>query len=252
MKNLQTEYIKDIENDVPDLWNRIEKGLDEIEKPAETQSTKKVVPFYSTKAFKVTCETVGIAACLFILVSVFLSNGGLKIDSTKNSSPASYAPMASVAESTACYEASPSYEEDTVYAESEDSTVYEKAEATANGSEILDNTDEDGITDIKESSVLSSVETDDNSSFLIPDRESEITELDDGTYMLDGRIYSYKLVLTGPMGISSDGFCTVLSNKEDITFNNCIAASPLGSDTTKYFDPEETVIVKFEVKQNTR
>lgn len=71
-------------------------------------------------------------------------------------------------------------------------------------------------------------------------------ELDDGRWACGDYTYSYRLVLTG--SIKSNAASTsityiVLSNTQDITFEQAHKASGLSSNIDDYFDPETAVIV---------
>lgn len=71
-------------------------------------------------------------------------------------------------------------------------------------------------------------------------------ELSDGTWKADGgeQTYQYRLVLTGRLhGAVRDTTYTILSNVEDITFDQAWKASGLSSNTEDYFAPEEAVFV---------
>lgn len=71
-------------------------------------------------------------------------------------------------------------------------------------------------------------------------------ELDDGRWACGDYTYTYRLVLTG--NIKSNAASTsityiVLSNTQDITFEQAHKASGLSSNIDDYFDPETAVIV---------
>lgn len=71
-------------------------------------------------------------------------------------------------------------------------------------------------------------------------------ELDDGRWACGDYTYTYRLVLTG--SIKSNAASTsityiVLSNTQDITFEQAHKASGLSSNIDDYFDPETAVIV---------
>ena len=62
----------------------------------------------------------------------------------------------------------------------------------------------------------------------------------------DGYTYKYRLEITGRMNnAAKDSTYIVLSNKEDITFEQTWKASGLSSLSTDYFKPEEAVIVGY-------
>lgn len=71
-------------------------------------------------------------------------------------------------------------------------------------------------------------------------------ELDDGRWACGDYTYTYRLVLTG--SIKSNAASTsityiVLSNTQDITFEQAHKASGMSSNIDDYFDPETAVIV---------
>lgn len=69
-------------------------------------------------------------------------------------------------------------------------------------------------------------------------------EMNDGTWKADGNVYKHKLVLTGRLSNAvRDITYTILSNMEDITFDQAWKASGLSSNTEDYFDIEDAVFV---------
>ena len=68
----------------------------------------------------------------------------------------------------------------------------------------------------------------------------------DGTWLTeDDYTYQHRLELTGRIpNAAGDTTFIVLSNREDITFEEAWKASGLSSDTADFFDPEDAVIVK--------
>ena len=69
-------------------------------------------------------------------------------------------------------------------------------------------------------------------------------ELSDGTFRADGRIYAKRLTVTGRLsGASADISYTILTNLEDISFEEAWKAGGLSSDTRDYFAPEDAVFV---------
>lgn len=71
-------------------------------------------------------------------------------------------------------------------------------------------------------------------------------EMSDGTWKSGEHTYQYKLVLTGRVPTAvKDTTYTILSNTEDITFEQAWKASGFSSDMDDYFDPEEALIVSF-------
>ena len=66
----------------------------------------------------------------------------------------------------------------------------------------------------------------------------------DGKWTVADTTYAYRLEITGRTeGAAKNTAFLVLSNTPDITFEEALMASPLGSDTNAYFDPKEAVIV---------
>lgn len=69
-------------------------------------------------------------------------------------------------------------------------------------------------------------------------------ELSDGTWKADGNVYKHKLVLTGRLNNAvRDITYTILSNMEDITFDQAWKASGLSSNSEDYFDVKDAVFV---------
>ena len=69
-------------------------------------------------------------------------------------------------------------------------------------------------------------------------------EMSDGTWRTDEHTYQYKLEITGRLNNAvKDSTYIILSNTENITFEQAWKASGLSSLTTDYFDIEETIIV---------
>lgn len=71
-------------------------------------------------------------------------------------------------------------------------------------------------------------------------------EMSDGTWKLEDNdyTYKYKLVITGRLNnAAADITYVILSNIEDITFEQAWKASGLSSDTKDYFKAEEAVFV---------
>ena len=69
-------------------------------------------------------------------------------------------------------------------------------------------------------------------------------ELDDGTWLFDGRHYKYRLEITGRMNnAAKDSTFIYLSNIEDIPFDRAVMASGLSSNMADYFSLEEAVFV---------
>ena len=75
-------------------------------------------------------------------------------------------------------------------------------------------------------------------------RETRIIDNGDGTWELDGITYKYRLEITGRMpNAAKSTTYIVLSNTEDITFDQTWRASGLSSNLADYFDPSVAVIV---------
>ena len=73
-------------------------------------------------------------------------------------------------------------------------------------------------------------------------------EMDDGTWMYDGRNYKYRLEITGRLSSAAkDSTFIYLSNIEDIPFDKAAMASGLSSNLNDYFKPEEAVFVGWKV-----
>lgn len=69
-------------------------------------------------------------------------------------------------------------------------------------------------------------------------------EMSDGTWQADGRTYRHRLVLTGRLrNAVRDTTYTLLSNIEEISFEQAWKASGLSSNTDDYFAPEDAVFV---------
>ena len=69
-------------------------------------------------------------------------------------------------------------------------------------------------------------------------------EMDDGTWMYDGRSYKYRLEITGRMNnAAKESTFIYLSNIEDISFDRAVMASGISSNMADYFSPEEAVFV---------
>lgn len=72
-------------------------------------------------------------------------------------------------------------------------------------------------------------------------------EMSDGTWKSGEYTYKYKLVLTGrtPNAVKDTTF-TILSNTEDITYEQAWKASGLSSNMDDYFKPEEALFISFQ------
>ena len=70
-------------------------------------------------------------------------------------------------------------------------------------------------------------------------------EMSDGTWKTDNCAYKYCLELSGKVpGTDSVWVFTVLSNREDLTFDDAFWASGFSSNLSDYFSPEEARIVR--------
>ena len=83
---------------------------------------------------------------------------------------------------------------------------------------------------------------------LIEDAEEVITttyyEMSDGTWKTDGHTYQHKLVISGRLNNAvRDITYTILSNVENITFEQAWKASGLSSNIEDYFKIEDAVFV---------
>ncbi|MFI3163908.1 MAG: immunogenic protein [Bacillota bacterium] len=73
---------------------------------------------------------------------------------------------------------------------------------------------------------------------------TEYYELSDGTWKSGEYIYKYKLQITGRLSnVEEDITYTILSNTEDITFEQAWKASGLSSNLDDYFKIEDAVFV---------
>ena len=73
-------------------------------------------------------------------------------------------------------------------------------------------------------------------------------EMDDGTWMYDGRNYKYHLEISGRLSnAAKDSTFIYLSNIEDLSFDRAVMASGLSSNLNDYFKPEEAVFVGWKV-----
>ena len=69
-------------------------------------------------------------------------------------------------------------------------------------------------------------------------------EMSDSTWKTDSHTYQYKLELTGRMhAAAKDSTYIILSNTDDITFDQAWKASGLSSNLDDYFKEEDAVIV---------
>ena len=141
MKELEIEYTKQISLETPDLWSRIEAGIDEYEvkrKQNEVVSETEVKE-EKTDTIKVQKRnrtiiylrnTVMAAAALLLAVGVFKMVGGVKnttMDAATDNS-ISYS-----AEAPAQADTAPAYEETVQEAECEEEAAFEAADDTSDG-----------------------------------------------------------------------------------------------------------------------
>lgn len=67
----------------------------------------------------------------------------------------------------------------------------------------------------------------------------------DGTWQVDGRVYQYRLEITGRMNNAAvESTFVYLSNLEAITFDQAWKAAGFNSKTADYFSVEDTVFAK--------
>ena len=70
--------------------------------------------------------------------------------------------------------------------------------------------------------------------------------LSDGSWKTDEHTYKYKLELTGRMNNAArDSTYVILSNSDDITFDQAWKAFGYSSNTEDYFNPADAIIVSF-------
>lgn len=69
-------------------------------------------------------------------------------------------------------------------------------------------------------------------------------ELSDGSWQAQGIVYPFRLELTGRLpGAARDSSYTLLSQSEDISFEQAWKASGLSSNSEDYFDEEYAIFV---------
>ena len=72
-------------------------------------------------------------------------------------------------------------------------------------------------------------------------------EMNDGTWMCDEYIYRYRLEISGRMtNAAKDSTFTLLSNIEEISFEQAYKAAGISSNSEDYFSPEEAVLVEMD------
>lgn len=73
---------------------------------------------------------------------------------------------------------------------------------------------------------------------------TEYYEMSDGTWQSGGHTYQYRLEITGRLNSAArDSTYVILSNRDDITFEQAWKASGLSSLMNDYFEAEDAVIV---------
>lgn len=192
MKDLETEYRKQVESEVPDLWDRINASLDEEEKKAPKKKSKIVMVRFG--------EIAAVAACLVITAVVIRGRLLVRSDSAMESADV-------------CYEATEAFTE---AAES----IYEAPKAMENAAA------EPAATDMLEKAEVSA----DYETEVAPGTEETAflpyDENDDGTFTYDGVTYQFKLELTGTDDAGENPVSVlILSNREDVTFEEVINTS---------------------------
>ena len=71
------------------------------------------------------------------------------------------------------------------------------------------------------------------------------SEMTDGTWMCDGRVYQYRLEINGRMpNAAVDSSFVYLSNIKEITFDQAYKAAGISSNSDDYFSPEKAVLVE--------
>ena len=71
------------------------------------------------------------------------------------------------------------------------------------------------------------------------------SEMTDGTWMCDGRLYQYRLEIHGRMpNAAEDSSFVYLSNIPEISFEQAYKASGISSNSEDYFPPEKAVLAE--------
>lgn len=170
MKKFETEYKDQIAIELPDLWDRIEAGVDEYEATKNSTVTaladdnieNKITAISRKRTFVTIAKVLGAAACLFIVINVFRIAGTNKSEATADSTMFNIAPAAeSVMEDSCAAEeaeeaaADYSYAEEDAYSEAAFEETYEPAteEAATEASEITVN---GSLVTTKDSAVIDS------------------------------------------------------------------------------------------------
>jgi len=174
MKKFETEYKNQIAIELPDLWDRIEAGVDEYEATKNSTVTaladdnieNKITAISRKRTFVTIAKVLGAAACLFIVINVFRIAGTNKSEATADSTMVNFAPAAEcvmedayaddyVAEEAEEAEADYSYAAEDAYSEAAFEETYEPAtdEAATEASEITVN---GSLVTTKDSAVIDS------------------------------------------------------------------------------------------------
>lgn len=218
MKNLETEYKQEVESNIPDLWDRIDKGLDEIEGPAPVYEMR----FYEKPEFRTVFRKIGkfagcaVAACFVIFITVYVIPGIGKGKSGPANESADYKEQ-DAKKADSAYEAIPT-----------PATVY-KEEATENTEGEL------------------------SIPLVLADLEEKVITLDDGTYLLDGRSYQNMLTFTLTLPEDAKPYAgwnadiTVLSNSKDLISDDLVHALEDGPEPYIPLDPEQASVIRYEI-----
>lgn len=170
MKQLDIEYKNQISMEIPDLWSRIEAGVDayEAEKIKNTSSTEDVSEYKESNIVKFSKKatrfaTVGggmiaAAACIFIVVKVVI---GLKGAGDYSDAPSmNFATASDTCESAACEDAEAYYSDEAYEEAATEAEYYEKAateaecyEETTAEAEICDTEEDNGAAVVSENVV---------------------------------------------------------------------------------------------------
>lgn len=71
------------------------------------------------------------------------------------------------------------------------------------------------------------------------------SEMTDGTWKCDGRVYQYRLEITGRMpNAAADSTFVYLSNIREISFDQAYRAAGISSSSEDYFPPDQAVLVE--------
>lgn len=101
----------------------------------------------------------------------------------------------------------------------------------------------------KEVSVVETFEVDKDTDMGNKRILSTYYKMSDGSWKTNEQIYQYKLDISGKLNNSEKTMIyTILSNKDDVTFEEAWKASGLSSNTGDYFKPEDAVIVAIQME----